>query len=594
MNLDRLGPELQRRKVWRTAAAYASVALVIALAVAELYDVLLLPDWTPRLVVALLVAGLPIAMALSWAYDVRPESAVPATTGAAAAAAVQVAARTGEAAAEAAREEAVRRGAVVPVPSAAPVPAVARSIVVLPFENLSPDADNEYFSDGLTEEVITDLSQLRSLRVISRTSAMLLKGCGKDVRTIGRELSVRYVLEGSVRKAGDRLRVTAQLIDAATDAHLWAERYDGVLDDVFAIQEGIARAVAAALRLELTGEEDQTLAAVRIPDVRAYDAFLRARHDVWIATRESLERAEQYLASARGLAGDSALLAAATAYVFFQKANFGYAQDEAVEGAERFARRALELDPDCAEAHVVLGACAQAFRGDMLESLRWLERARELSPGDLESVPWFANANLVLGRHEEAVRHARMAVGVDPLTPQNPLILAYALARSGRPAEGLEYARQAHSLAPASPHTFWIHVYLLASLDRREDLANLETPSQLEESGMGRYGLILHAGMAGDRTKVAELVDEAMVSNAERDPECGLWLAEAFALVGMEDEALRWLELSVERGELDFPYLSELDPFLESLRGTARFALLMQRLEAKWQEVSPAIAGVAG
>ena len=159
---------------------------------------------------------------------------------------------------------------------------------MLPFENLSPDPDQEYFSDGLTEEVISDLSNVRALRVISRSSAMTFKGTKKKVPEIARELDVQYVLEGSVRKAGQSLRITAQLIDAATDAHLWAEKYSGTLEDVFDVQEKVSRAIVAALKLKLTPEESKKIAERPIDNVAAYQCYLKANAEIWRFNESSL------------------------------------------------------------------------------------------------------------------------------------------------------------------------------------------------------------------------------------------------------------------------------------------------------------------
>jgi len=177
------------------------------------------------------------------------------------------------------------------------------SIVVLPFENLSPDPDNAFFADGLTEEVIADLSKIRALRVISRTSAMHYKGTTKPLPAIAQELNVRHVLEGSVRRAGNSLRITAQLIDAATDAHLWAEKYTGVLDDVFEIQERLSRTIVDALKVRLTPEEDRSLAARQLPDARAFERYLKAQQEMYRFTPASLDRALELTREAIAIVG---------------------------------------------------------------------------------------------------------------------------------------------------------------------------------------------------------------------------------------------------------------------------------------------------
>ena len=184
----------------------------------------------------------------------------------------------------------------------------APSLVVLPFTNRSPDPDNEYFSDGLTDEIIADLSKIEALRVISRSSAMRLKGTDKDLKTIGRELNVCYVLDGTVRKAGDSLRITAELIDATDDIQLWAEKYGGTIDDVFDIQERVSREIVDSLKIALTPDDDRQIAERPINDIRAYEYYLRAKHEILTFTEEGLDRGIDLLLRALDLVGENALL----------------------------------------------------------------------------------------------------------------------------------------------------------------------------------------------------------------------------------------------------------------------------------------------
>lgn len=185
-------------------------------------------------------------------------------------------------------------------------PREAKSIVVLPFTNLSGDPENEYFAAGLTDEVTTDLSTLRELRVISRTSSMTFKGTKKDLRTIAGDLSVRYVLEGSVRRAEGRLRITAQLIDATTDTHLWADKYDGCVEDIFAFQAALARMIVNALELRLSPDEERGLTQRPISNLLAYECYLRARHEGWRWRRDAIDRAIQLLEQGLAIVGPRA------------------------------------------------------------------------------------------------------------------------------------------------------------------------------------------------------------------------------------------------------------------------------------------------
>ncbi len=250
--------ELKRRKVYRVASVYVVVgAGIIGLGEAALpsniWDGIQIP------VGIIILVGLPISLILAWAYELKPEEARP--------------------------HGPEYEGSPPSPETAAPTGVTAtrqrKSIVVLPFDNMSPDPGDAYFADGLTEEIITNLSHIHSLRVISRSSAMALKGTQKDVRTIGRELEVQFVLEGSVRKSADDLRITAQLIDAKTDEHLWAERYDGQLEDVFGVQEDVARSIVDSLQLQLEPDEARRLSEHPIQDLRAYEYFLKATQETW-------------------------------------------------------------------------------------------------------------------------------------------------------------------------------------------------------------------------------------------------------------------------------------------------------------------------
>ena len=204
------------------------------------------------------------------------------------------------------------------------------SIIVLPFDDMSPGGDNAYFSDGLTEEIITDLSNVHDLLVISRNSAMTYKGTVKRIPEIAKEVNVRYVLEGSVRKAGSSLRITAQLIDAPTDTHLWAEKYSGDMEDVFDIQEKVSRAIADALRLRLSPEEEQRIADIPIDNMQAYECYLRANHEIYTATEGSLEKALKYLKSGLDVVGENVTLYFGMGYVYWTFVHMGIKSDEGI------------------------------------------------------------------------------------------------------------------------------------------------------------------------------------------------------------------------------------------------------------------------
>jgi adenylate cyclase len=290
------------------------------------------------------------------------------------------------------------------------------SIAVLPFNNLSPDPENEYFSDGVTEEILTSLAKVEGLKVISRTSVMRYKGTTKSLREIGRELGVASILEGSVRRAGDRVRITAQLIDARGDQHLWADRYDRDLEDIFAIQTDVAESIVEALRMRLTARERAAIGAVTPVDRDAYEETLKGRwfanrrtHDDLIRAIGHFERAIQvdsgYARAHAGVALASALR------LHWERPGFDEARDRAVASAGH----ALALDPSQADAHAAR-AMALIYDRDWDRALHDFQRAIEMAPGDAQARQWHAHLLACLGRFDEAFSEIGLALELDPLS----------------------------------------------------------------------------------------------------------------------------------------------------------------------------------
>jgi len=261
-----------------------------------------------------------------------------------------------------------------------------KSIAVLPFVDMSPQKDQEYFCDGMTEELINRLSNISGLKVPARTSVFTFKGKVGDIRDIGQKLQVRTVLEGSVRKAGNELRITVQLINIADGYHLWSETYDRELKDVFAVQDEISSAIVDALRLRLTSEERQRMSARPIDNVAAYECYLKANAEIWRFTEGSLDSAQLYLHKGLDIVGDNALLYSAMASVYWQYVNIGAGQEDYIGKAEEYARKALALDPDSPQAHVVIGLINVAFYGNVQESVRQFKMALAVNPNDPDAL----------------------------------------------------------------------------------------------------------------------------------------------------------------------------------------------------------------
>ncbi|UCC83920.1 MAG: hypothetical protein JSW46_03010, partial [Gemmatimonadota bacterium] len=356
-NLRAFLAELKRRQVFRVAIVYAVVAFVIWQAAEIAVPGLTLPDWVLTLVILLTILGFPIALVLAWALEITPEGVR--------------------------RTEPGRAGPDATPASAAPAVAEGidrRSIAVLPFANMSDDPGNEYFSDGMTEEIINALAQLEGLRVAARTSSFAFKGKSPDVREVGAKLNVATALEGSVRKAGNRLRITAQLVSVADGYHLWSERYDREMEDVFAIQDDIARAIAEKLQVTLVAGVAEPLVRRPTENVEAYDLYLRGRffaHQGGEGPRKGLEYFQ------RALAGDPeyALAHAGIAEAYSQLGNTGILRPkEAMPRAREAAIRALELDETLAEAHLSLGWIGWTYDFEWSNAEKYFLRALELNP----------------------------------------------------------------------------------------------------------------------------------------------------------------------------------------------------------------------
>ena len=463
--------------------------------------------------------------------------------------------------------------------------AETKGLVVLPFGNLSPDPENEFFADGLTEEVISDLSGISALRVISRTSAMRFKGTDKDLRAIAKELNVRYVLEGSVRRAGSSLRVTAQLIEAETDSHVWAEKYSGSIDDVFAIQEEISRKIVTALQVKLSDTESRHVAERPIDNPAAYECYLRAHHEIFKVTPESLERAQKLADAGLDLIGENALLLATRGLVSWYYVNFSIRPEERyLDEASSFAARALERDPD-AFLGIYLRGLIAAKRGDIEGAVRQMRRANERKPGDAE-------VSTELVRHlfsagQEHTEHARLmleeAHRVDPLNPLNWTQKAW-FHRAAGEADQTEYAaRRAVQLSDpgSSPRTYG--AYCLALIGRTDEAIPLydEVAAALGDSPYGSLSAFFGRALKGD-ADAARYVTPSLEQSARWVEYLALFLAEGYALIGRRGDALRWLRTANQQGFINYRFLAR-DRFLEPLRGDAEYQDLMRQVERRWK-----------
>jgi TolB-like protein/DNA-binding winged helix-turn-helix (wHTH) protein/Tfp pilus assembly protein PilF len=333
--------------------------------------------------------------------------------------------------------------------SAAPIQ--IKSIAVLPLENLSGDASQDYFVDGMTDALITELAQIGRLRVISRTSMMQYRATRKPLPEIARELNVEAVVEGTVVRGGARVRITAQLIHAPTDRHLWARSYDRELRDVLALQEEVARAIAQAVQVEVRPDERRRLSQAAAVDPEAYESYLKGRFYWRMRGRENLLKAAAYFQQAIAEDPTYAPAYSGLSDTYRQSDQEGLAPSECMPKAETAARKALALDDTLAEAHASLAGVLYRYHWDWDGAKREFQRSLDLDPNSAEGHRAYAIYLLTMRRDEEALPQVQRAQELSPLSPVISVEVAFALMRVGRYEEAIEQLRKTRALAPTSP-----------------------------------------------------------------------------------------------------------------------------------------------
>ena len=478
--------------------------------------------------------------------------------------------------------------AAVEAPEAPEAPAAParKSIVVLPFANLSPDPDNAYFADGLMEEVIADLSRVRALTVISRTSSVKLRETGWDLRRIGRELNVRYALEGSVRRQGAALRITAQLIDAETEAHLWGEKYSGTVEDVFDLQERLSRRIVEALEITLSPPEDREIAERPIADVRAFEYYQRARQEYYRYSSEGMQAARALAEHGLAVVGPNEALYGILGTVHaWMPTVLGGAEEASLREAEACARRAFELNPGSAQGLSIMGQIAYR-RGQPAEAVRLLTQARTADPSNPDAMHQLAGAYLLGGRIGPMREVLTRLVELDPLTASNHCLLGLSWSLGGDAPGAVPSHMRAIELDPRSTICRVCAAVALTLAGQRKDAAEqfewLER--QPQEDSLAALARRFRHGLAGDRAAVLAPPGAAERAMAESDEYWAYLMAGAFALVGETDQALGWLEHAVTvRGWIDYVYFTRHDRFLESLRTSRRFQELMASARERYE-----------
>jgi TolB-like protein/thioredoxin-like negative regulator of GroEL len=590
MNPNNFFAELKRRNVYKVAVAYIVGGWALSQGIAQVFPVFDVPNWAIRLIVLLIIVGFPVAVALAWAFEITPEGIK----------------RTEDVDLSGQRVPkkhawlyVVIIGGLVSVSlfflgrytagkagRAAGTELPPKSIAVLPFENLSDDKSTAYFSDGITEEILNALAQIPGLKVAARRSAFQFKGNDLDLHKIGQILGVAHILEGSLQKAGDQVRINVQLVDVQNGLQTWSEKYDRKLDNVFAVEDEIAKAIATQLRVQLTGGAGQPLVVDSTNNPQAHELYLRGL-TLLAARGPALREASDLFQQAVKLDAGYAQAWGALAITELLLPTYALDSfDAAIPRGESAARRALSLDPNTASAHIAVGI-ANTMRGRWPEANQALRRALALAPGDAEAVNQYAQFLATVGQLEPALREIERAQQLDPLSPIIGVIHAGVLTglRRDDAAEA-----QIKSVLAAHPEFAAVHYWAAAYYIERKMYAEAEARLRSAAKLNGRNGdtrALLVRGMV-DPAQRAAAVNSLETSPDNLDIRQDS-ISYAFYLVslGEHNRALDQLEIYAAKPTSAFsPWLWNrgFDP----LRDDPRFKAVLAKLALPY--IPPAVA----
>lgn len=544
--------ELRRRRVIRVAIVYAAVGWIVIEVASTVLPPLNVPDWSLKLVIVLVALGFPIAVIMAWMFDLGPRGVLRTETAFA----------TNEHPPTPAPAQPVSQDETSQQPAApahgrqdSSVPQKPdsdgrRSIAVLPFVNMSGDPENEYFSDGISEEILNLLVKLPQLKVASRTSSFNLKGEKIDIPTAARQLGVDTILEGSVRRAGEHVRITAQLIEADSDSHLWSETYDREMKDVFTIQDDIAQSIVKALQVTLTPSERRAMQSVATSDPEAYDFYLRGRKYMYSMARRDYEHAIRMFEQAINIDSKYALAYAGIADAYSQMYRYVEASKENLSHANRASEQAVALDRDSAEAHASRGL-ALVISEHYDEAEQEFDTAIALNPNLFEAWFYYALACTSQGKFDKAIGLYIKASEINPADYLSPVFLAQCYASIGKKQDEMRVR--------------------LSSLGTLEQHIRLN-PHDTRALYIGAQNL----WHVGEKKRAISLTEQAL-GQGQDEPMVLYNVACLYTNQGNKDRALELLEKAVDVGFGDRAWI-ETDSDLEPLREDPRFKALLERI----------------
>jgi TolB-like protein/Flp pilus assembly protein TadD len=595
MNPGNFFSELKRRNVYKVAIAYAVVAWLLIQAASIFFPAFDAPSWVMKIFIIVIIFGFPVALIFSWAFEITPEgikleSEIEPTKSIARRTGRKIVAVTIALAVVAAglfvyqvvrsRSTSTPQNTASAARTEAATAAPNKSIAVLPFDNLSRDPDNAYFCEGVQDEILTRLAKVADLKVISRTSTQHFKSTPDNLPQIAKQLGVAHILEGSVQKASDQVRVNVQLINALTDAHLWADTYDRKLTDIFAVESEIAKTIADTLQARLTGSEKNEMSKKPTEDPEAYEFYLKGRFFWNKRTGVDLRKAIEYFNQAVARDPNYALAYVGLSDSYLLLPNYGStSSQEALPPARTAAKKALALDDSLAEAHASLGLLA-TIELDLERALSELERAVQLKPNYATAHHWLALANMTLARFDPAIAEGKRAIELDPLSViiNADCSWLYLCARRYDQAEA-----QARKTLEIDPHFFLAHYYLGIALQLKGRLSEAipEFQKSFDLNGdpysLGILGqAYARNGQNEEALKILARLNEQR--NTRRVAPYAMALV--YSGLGDKERAIDELDRGYRDGETNYLFVIKVDPLLDDLRGNPRFEALVQKVVA--------------
>jgi len=580
VNLRNFFGELKRRNVYKVAIAYAVIAWLLIQIATQTFPFFEIPNWIVRAVIVLLLLGFPVALVIAWAFELTPEGL-----------------KRTEVADELPRKSARSRAWIYIVIVAGAISVGVfffgrytatskqsgltevppKSIAVLPFVNMSADKNDEYLSDGISEELITALSKITGLQVKARTSSFAFKGKSEDIQKIGELLHVSHLVEGSVAKAGNRLRISAQLIQASDGNHLWSDTYDREMQDIFAVRSDVAQQVVQALQVKLGVEATRALTQKPTENLKAFQYYMQGRASTQRRTRDDLLAAIRYYQKAIEEDPNYALAYAGLADAYGALGFYGYiAPIEARRKQEEAARKALALDENLAEAHAALGAAYMAFApSDFSLGDRELRHAIELSPSLALAHSYLGNSLVRQGRVDKGLEEYLRARELDPLASNfaRNVAMPYYLKRDY--VRALDLLRQANELGPAFTSTWEIGVYIQNKL-LDETLAELEkAKGERKNDSILIYDTGMVYAAQGKRAEALQIIKELEEISGTNLSQAH-WIAKIYATLNEKEMAFSWLERGLATEAIGVFYKDE--PVWDPIRSDSRFNDLLRRM----------------